>query len=81
MDAALLHISKKASPEILFSEKSNYQKFIQDVFSDGKQIRHALARYVSRQELDSLANRLHFSPKQTPSHLCTDQWVKLFHLL
>ncbi|MBP9691291.1 23S ribosomal RNA methyltransferase Erm [Candidatus Woesebacteria bacterium] len=81
MSTVLLRVKQKEDPLIPNNERASFHTFIQQGFANGKPVRHTLSTWFSRQELDTLANRLHFSPKQTPSNLCIAQWIELFKLL
>ncbi len=78
MDTVLLRIKKNKDFLIPLDRRASFQSFVQKGFADGKPIRQTLSTYFSRQELDTLASRLHFSPKNTPSHISFAQWVKLY---
>lgn len=80
MDVVLLSIKKREFPLIPYSEQKRYMFFIREGFKNGRELRHTLISFFTRDELIKTSLQLKFSIKSRPSHLSLKQWIQLFKL-
>lgn len=81
VQAVLFRFVKKTLPLLPFKHKSQYQKFIQRAFGNGRSIRNNLKGVYSTPSLDATMQYVSISKKTIPSQLNLKQWIALYTTL
>lgn len=76
-----MKIAKRTNPLLPPTKKNNFQLFIQQGFGQGAPVYQNLKKHYSANKVKLVLSQLSIAQKTKPSHLSTNQWLKLFNYL